>query len=111
MNKTLDNIQPGDQVLWENMYSKEICTVERVTKAHIIIHNQKYRKVSGRPVTTDRWNTAHIRPLSPELKEQFQREVLHQRLCSQVKRSKIELLTIEQLQAILGIAQSKSKND
>lgn len=111
MSKTLDDIQPGDQVLWKNIYYKEICTVERVTKKHIIIRNQKYRKASGRPVTTAKLNTERIIPLSPELKEQLQREILHQQLCSQVKRIKIESLTIEQLQAILGIAQSKSKND
>lgn len=111
MSKTLYDIQPGDQVLWENLYHKEICTVERVTKNYIIIRNQKYQRVSGRLVNTDRWNTTYIRPLSQELKEQIQREILHRQLCSQVKHIKIESLTIEQLQAILGIAQSKSKND
>lgn len=111
MNKTLNDIQPGDKVLSEGRWHKGIYSVERVTKNYVIVHGQKFRKTDGNLVGPDRWNRDHITPLTSELLVQYNKEFLHKQLCTQVKRINFESLTIEQLRAIFNITQNKNKNE
>lgn len=107
MNKTLNDLQPGDKILSEGRWHKEISVVDRVTKNYVIVCGQKFRKTDGTLVTSDSWNIDYIRPLTPELLEQYQQEVKQQQLCAQVKRIAFESLTVDQLQAILDITKGK----
>ncbi len=107
MDKTLNDLQPGDKILSEGRWHKEISVVDRVTKNYVIVRGQKFRKTDGTLVTSDSWNRDHIRPLTPELLEQYQQEIKQQQLCAQVKRIAFESLTVDQLQAILDITKGK----
>lgn len=111
MNKTLYDIQPGDKVLSQGRWHESIHVVERVTKNYIIVHGQKFRKSDGSLVSSDPWTHDYITPLTPELMEQHQRKILHQQLCTKIKRIDFTSLTIEQLQAILDVTQCTSKHE
>lgn len=107
MSKTLNDLQPGDKVICEGRYHKDIYVVERVTKNYVIVKGHKFRKTDGNSTGSDFWSRDWITPLTPELEYQYQQEIKQQQLCAQVKRIAFESLTVNQLQAILDISENK----
>jgi len=105
----LENVQPGDTLIWNGNRDQRITTVDRVTKTQIITDYGRYRKSDGGAVGPQLAfgnNSLSI----PELDEveKVHEQLLHKKLVGRVNDAcqlhclrKLSLETLQQLNEIL----------
>lgn len=103
MNKTLYDLQAGDEVLVVNNYSEAVTKVERVTNNYVVIGRSKYRKSDGCLVGGDKWTNEHIYVATPDDVKRIREKYWHNGLVKMVSNIPFQSLTNEQLQSILNI--------
>lgn len=64
----LEDLKAGDAVIVKagNYDIGRLSEVEKITKSHIIVEGQKYRKMGGAAVGVDSWSMRHIAMATPE---------------------------------------------
>ena len=103
MNKTLYDLQAGDEVLVVNNYSEAVTKVGRVTNNYVVIGRSKYRKSDGCLAGGDIWTNEHIYVATPDDVKRIREKHWHHRLVKMVSNIPFQSLTNEQLQSILNI--------
>lgn len=103
MNKTLYDLQAGNEVLVVNNYSEAVVKVERTTNNYIVIGHSKYRKSNGRLVGDNVWRQEYIRIATPDDVQRIRKKHQHDRLVKLVSNIPFQSLTNDQLQSILNI--------
>lgn len=69
------DLKAGDKVLISAQYSKSIGVVEKITPAgNIRLKNGELYSPDGNLKTKDIWNVPYIRPLTPEMEEEIQKD-------------------------------------
>ena len=104
MNKTLYDLQVGDEVIVIGRNSKTIQKVTRLSANFVTIGRNKYRKIDGYIIGVDRWIRNYITVATPEDVERIKQQDRLDKLVKEVSSISFGSLSIEQLEAIIHIA-------
>lgn len=73
------NFTVGMQVVFDNRYRRELCEIEKITPTGLIkLKGERWKaytfKPSGYSRGADKWDTANIKPATPEIIAEFKRK-------------------------------------
>lgn len=110
-DKTLDNLQVGDDVIVSNYHSKFVKKVTRLTNNFIVVGDVKYRKSDGCRAGDRRSFCSHIIVGDRDSIEHVKNESLRTKLIMTINNIPLQHLSNDQLQAIIDIAKNEGKKD
>lgn len=101
----LKNLEPGDKVILESHYSKNIETVERTTKTQIILKGIKikFRKSSGYQIGGDIWSKMSIHEATPKKIKKIQDNIEKTKLRKKIKELFPKIDSLDKLKQILKV--------
>lgn len=101
----LNDLKVGDTVLVCKRYGTTPTKVDRITATQIILGELRFKKSTGKLITSDQWSTIHIQQATPERTQALADEAKRAKLLAEVTRAvegfKLKQAPTEQLQAIL----------
>lgn len=98
----LENVRVGDKLFVKNRNYDGVVTVERITATLVITKLYRFNKKTGIAQGSDSWSSTWARPATDDDIAQAYRKKLI-RKCEDLS---FELLTVEQMENILKIANS-----
>jgi hypothetical protein len=107
---SLENVQPGDTLIWHGNYgrSKRIVVVKRITKTQIVVGLSKFRKSDGKLVGVKGWAATNVTIPKPGEIEEVHYLHLQSKLISQINDGcqlnllqKMSLGKLEELNRVL----------
>lgn len=102
----LENVQPGDTLIWSSNRERRVTIVDRITKTQVITDHGKYWKLDGK-IVGNYWGSSLSVPEPGEI-EEIRVELLHRKLVGRVNNAcqlhclrKLSLETLQQLDEVL----------
>lgn len=96
----LENVRVGDKLFVESRHYDGVVTVERITATLVITKLYRFNKKTGKAQGRDSWPSIWARPATDDDITQAYRK----RLIRKCEGLSFELLTVEQMENILKIA-------
>ena len=104
----LKDLKVGDKVIIRNRWNDRIGTIERVTKAQIIVNGYKFRRETGSQINGDSWAPSRIEVLTEEELRRIQKQNNKEKMKRYIQNFVFDDLSYEEIEQVYNILK-KSK--